>query len=426
MGQRVAINGKVLAELRILRRFTQEGLRARCEERDRHCGLTAERISEYEREVRQPTWPNLLALVDALAVSDAEWCALVHTPTLDSLVSPEPGEGVEVDRRTANQAIGAAFGGLVVPPEALGALDASVERIVTQERIDAGLIADHEQIADAYALLHFTTRPARLFGLVAHQADTLYGLLDQPASPNLERRLYVVSAGSHAQAGLLAFIAGDHANARRYAALATDIAEDSRNDILHAQTLGVASMAHREPGGRAASMMAQAVDLAPNADRDTQGWLHSWHANRLALADDARGFLTHMHRAGQLWSGTADEAGFLMRYAGWPCSPDVDFAVGLTALKRGDEALEAFAAVADPPDPRGRACVLAYRGEAHLVKKAPDPEAACADLGASFDLGREHGAMNAVERIHEIRVRFPKRYAGSACLAKLDERLGRA
>ncbi|MGH8904812.1 MAG: hypothetical protein ACRDYA_24795 [Egibacteraceae bacterium] len=31
---------------------------AACGQRDRHCGLTTDRISEYEREVRQPTRPS--------------------------------------------------------------------------------------------------------------------------------------------------------------------------------------------------------------------------------------------------------------------------------------------------------------------------------------------------------------------------------
>jgi transcriptional regulator with XRE-family HTH domain len=237
MGQRVAINGQVLAELRILRRLTQEGLCARCEQRDPYCGLTAKRISEYERETRQPTWPNLLTIADALALTDDEWRALIRTPTLDSLTSHKPDEDEEdeVDRRTANKATGAAFGGLIVPPAALDALHAAVERIATQDRIDAKLITDHEQLADAYALLHRTTRPPNLFLPVAHQAEALYGLLDQPAPPKLQDRLYIVTAGSHAQAGLLAFLAGDRTVARRYFALATDIAEDSRNDTLHAQ-----------------------------------------------------------------------------------------------------------------------------------------------------------------------------------------------
>ena len=87
MGQRIAIDGKVLAELRILRRLTQEGLCARCAQRDRHCGLTGERISEYERGVRQPTWPNLLLIADALELSDDEWRMLVCTPTLDALAT---------------------------------------------------------------------------------------------------------------------------------------------------------------------------------------------------------------------------------------------------------------------------------------------------------------------------------------------------
>ncbi len=429
MGQRVAIRGRVLAELRILRRLTQEGLRVGCEQRDRHCGLTADRISEYEREVRQPTWPNLLVTAAVLELSDAEWRALVCTPTLDALVSPEPGEEGEVDRRAANQAIGAAFGGLVVPAAALNALQAAVERIATWggHRLDVGLIADHEQLADAYALLDRTARPSRLLVPVSRQADTLYGLLDRPASSKLKDRLYVIAAGSHAQAGALAYAAGDRTVARRYSALATDIAEDSRSDLLLAQTLGVASMAHREPGGRAASMMAQAVDLAANADSGTQAWLGSWHAIRLADANDKRGFRRHMERADQLRSGAAGGAEFFMRYGDDQCSQiGVEFATGLVMLKRGDEALEAFGAIPDPPDtsdPRSRAYMLAQRAEAHLVKREPDPEAAVADLVASLGLGHGGGFISVVDTVHELRERFPKPSAGLACLAELDERL---
>ncbi len=431
MGQRVAIRGRVLAELRILRRLTQEGLRAGCERCDRHCGLTADRVSEYEREVRQPTWPNLLALAGALALGDAEWRALVYTPTLDALASREPGEEGEVDRRAANQAIGAAaFGGLVVPAAALDALRAAVERIATQRvghRVDAGLIADHEQLADAYALLHPTTRPARLLVPVARQADILYGLLDRPVSSRLGDRLHVVAAGSHAQAGLLAWHTGDRTTARRYFALATDIAEDSRNDTLHAQVLHVASVAHRKPGGRAATMTAQAVDLAANADNGTRASLHSGHAIRLARGNDEYGFRAHMERADQLRSRTTDGTGFLVRNGACDCSQiEVEFAVGLKILKRGDEALEAFVTSRTPIHLRNRAYMLVKRAEAHLVKREPDPEAACADLVASLELGRDAGAATAVERVQKVRDRFPKPCAGLACLAELDEHLARA
>ncbi|MGH8901140.1 MAG: helix-turn-helix domain-containing protein [Egibacteraceae bacterium] len=429
MGQRVAIRGRVLAELRILRRLTQEGLRVGCEQRDRHCGLTADRISEYEREVRQPTWPNLLVTAAVLELSDAEWRALVCTPTLDALVSPEPGEEGEVDRRAANQAIGAAFGGLVVPAAALDALQAAVERIATWggHRVDVGLIADHEQLADAYALLHPTARPSRLLVPVSRQADTLYGLLDRPVSSRLGDRLYVVAAGSHAQAGLLAWHTGDRTTARRYFALATDIAEDSRNDTLHAQVLHVASVAHRKPGGRAATMTAQAVDLAANADNGTRASLHSGHAIRLARGNDEYGFRAHMERADQLRSRTTDGTGFLVRNGACDCSQiEVEFAVGLKILKRGDEALEAFVTSRTPIHLRNRAYMLVKRAEAHLVKREPDPEAACADLVASLELGRDAGAATAVERVQKVRDRFPKPCAGLACLAELDEHLARA
>ncbi|MGH8901141.1 MAG: hypothetical protein ACRDYA_05540 [Egibacteraceae bacterium] len=392
--------------------------------------MEGDRISEYERGVRQPTWPNLLVIAAVLELSDAEWRALVCTPTLDALVSPEPGEEGEVDRRTANQAIGGAFGGLVVPAAALDALQAAVERIATQEighRVDAGLIADHEQLADAYALLHPTARPSKLFGPVSRQADTLYGLLDRPVSSRLGDRLYVVAAGSHAQAGNLARHAGDRTAARRYFALAIDIAEGSRNDRLRAQILGVASVAHREPGGRAATMVAQALDLAANADHDTLAWLISWHAIRRALAGDEQGFRTYTERAGRMRSGTADAAGFLLRNAVCERSQvEVESAVGLGTLGRGDEALEAFAAISEPSDPRPRAYMFAKRAEAHLVKRGPDPEAAVADLLAAFELGRDGRAATTIDRVRKARARFPKPCAGLACLAELDERLARA
>ena len=426
MGQRVAINGHVLAELRILRRLTQEGLRDRCQERDPHCGLTTERISEYERGIRQPTWPNLLALADALELNDDEWRALIHTPTLDAHTTTTTGEDEKLDRRTLSKAIGAGLGGLVVPPAALDTLQSAAERIAAQDRIDAALITDHEQLADAYALLDRAIRPARLLSPVTDQADTLYGLLDQPAPPKLQDRLYVVAAGTHAQAGKLAWIAGDRTNARRYFALATDIAEDSRNDTLRAQILGVASTAHRQPGGRAAAMMAQAVALAAHADGNTQAWLGSWHAARLADANDERGFRRHIERADQMRSETADGTGFLMRYGALQSSQvGVELASGLTILKRGDEALEVLAATPEPSDLRNRAYMLAKRAESHLVRRRPDPEAACADLAASFELGRDGGIATAISRVHQARDRFPRRYAGSACLAQLDTRLAR-
>ena len=87
MAVAVPIHGRVLAELRLVRLLTQAQLARRCQDHDRHCGLTARRIGEYERGELSPSIANLRVIAEVLELDPAEVRALVVTPGLDAFAS---------------------------------------------------------------------------------------------------------------------------------------------------------------------------------------------------------------------------------------------------------------------------------------------------------------------------------------------------
>lgn len=55
-----------------------------------------------------------------------------------------------------------------------------------------------------------------------------------------------------------------------------------------------------------------------------------------------------------------------------------------------------------------------------------EPEQACQDLQHALDFALDAGYAMGVERIRGVRDRFPKLWAGLACVQELDERLALA
>jgi hypothetical protein len=197
-------------------------------------------------------------------------------------------------RRRDVLGLGMAAATEVVPMDALERITAAAERGTP---VDRKLIADHEDIADALAILYLTARPDALVAPVSRHADLLLGLLDRPLSPEHQRQLQVITVDSHLHVGALAFSAGDRITARHYLATARSVAEDSGDDTLIARALAKASVLPSSiprggQGGdtdRAVKLLRQATDHARRADRITRTLAHSWLAEELAVARDAAG-----------------------------------------------------------------------------------------------------------------------------------------
>ncbi|MGH3922166.1 MAG: hypothetical protein ACRDTT_04735 [Pseudonocardiaceae bacterium] len=66
---------------------------------------------------------------------------------------------------------------VLLPPEVVERLAAV---LIRGGRVDAAVVSDHEEFADALVVRHRTARPDELVGEVARHADVLLGLLDRP------------------------------------------------------------------------------------------------------------------------------------------------------------------------------------------------------------------------------------------------------
>ncbi|MGH8884455.1 MAG: hypothetical protein ACRDYX_04645, partial [Egibacteraceae bacterium] len=297
-------------------------------------------------------------------------------------------------------------------------------------RVDARLVADHEDVADALAVLYRTKRPDALVDQVMLHADVLDRLLDRPMADSDRRRLEAVAVGQCAQAGLLAFMSTDYATARRYFALARSLAHDSGDATLRAQALAVASTLHspirtsgrRGDSRRAARLLRQAVH-----HDGAHAWMHSWLANELAFAHDERGYFQAVEATERLSgrAGHTDGRGF---FAGLVSAvPEVvsaEIGVGLVLLGRAGEGVDLLRPALALPWPRVQVAMLGHNATARVLQD--EPEQTCADLHRALDLTAAAGYTLGVERVLGVRDRFPDPWADLSCVRKLDQRLRRA
>ncbi|MGH8905566.1 MAG: helix-turn-helix domain-containing protein [Egibacteraceae bacterium] len=340
------------------------------------------------------------------------------------------GNGAHTDRRQAGKAI--VVGGLaaaLAPREALERITLHGDRPV-----DSGLLTAHEDFADWLASLHPLTRLDDLLDLVSPAADTLLRLLRRPMSSTDRSRLEVVTVGACAQAGMLAFGIGDWSEARHHFALAQNLAHESADATLVAQSLAVASMlcSSIPSGGWVVGRDRRSVKLLRAALRqdDSLAWVHQWLAEELAAVDEERAFRESLEAAERFSSqrpSQRDRHGFFARYF-TPVVGAEDLArstgTGLVRLGRGEEALAELTKTLDRLGPRGRAVVLAETASAWVIQG--EPEQACRDLQHALDLALDAGYTMGVERIRGVRARFPKPWAELACVQELDERLALA
>lgn len=330
-----------------------------------------------------------------------------------------------VDRRRAVKTTAMALTALLSP------LDPLLERIASADgggRVDAQLVAAHEELADTLAGLHRTVRSDVLVGPVARHADMVLGLLDCPASEADRRRLEAIVVGAHGQTGLLAFFSGARTAARRYFAIASSVAEESGDETLRAQALGVASIPYSEGIGsqtrRAVCMLSEAVEHARRSDSHTRGWLHLWLAEELTTLGDERGFQSHIEQAERLVDvgDRLNWRGFFARYAA-ETSADIGGSkgTGFVLLGRAREAVGAFASTPGLPGPRWKVFALTQTAAAKLIQG--EPEETCAMLLQAIDLSVKAAYPGGLQRVRNVRGRMPPSWATLPCVSELDERL---
>ncbi|MGH8901593.1 MAG: hypothetical protein ACRDYA_07890 [Egibacteraceae bacterium] len=424
--------GKEVRALRVVLRMPLEGFA-------RLIGAGRSTVTDLERGGAEivPSWGVQHALDEVLAQASDEAkkrfemrCEGKSNVWVSDSVGHN-GNGGPTNRGDFFKAIGAVLAAGAVPPlEALERIAADVGR---SGRVDAGLVAAHEEWADVLAGAHDAQRNDVLVLPVADQADVLFGLLDRPIAPEDRRRLESITVASHVQAGLLAFNAGDRTAARRYFATSWSVADDAGDDTLRARTLGVAQVVHSPivSGGRggdvdrAVTLVRRAVHHARRADPVTRATVHHRLGLLLAASGDECGFLA-AYEAGDRIAvpyGQPDGHGYLARSFAQPPERATNKGIGLVRVGRAEEAVEALRPTLDPAAPGWTAIVLADIAMARVLQG--DPEQACQQLQRALTLARRAGSAMGVERILGVRDQFPEPWAALACVRELDDRLRR-
>ncbi|MGH8900048.1 MAG: helix-turn-helix domain-containing protein [Egibacteraceae bacterium] len=435
MSRGVRIRGHVLVELRDLAGLSQEDLAFACTHRE-CCKVTREEISAYEREDQRPTRAKLNAIIAVLKVSEKDRRKLICTPTMDALdalhafIARISRNGDDADRRHVNKAAVAQLAAVLLPPEVVERLAAV---LIRGGRVDATVVADHEEFADRLVARHRVTRPDELVREVARHADVLLGLLDRPIKAADRQRLEVIAVGSHVQAGKLAHHLGDRVAARRWFATANDIADEAGDDTLRAQALRVASVL-RSPiptGGRTGDshktvmLMRKVVALARQADPATRADAHRWLGLQLAADRDERGFRESFETAERL-SGAhvpLDGHGFLAnQVAVTPEQVSGDIGTGLVLIGRANEAVDALKASLAPGGSRRWSVIKLVDLAAARVLQG-EPEQACSDLVRALKLALDTRYVTGVERIRGVRDQFRPEWADLRCVHNLDDLL---
>ncbi|MGH8903995.1 MAG: hypothetical protein ACRDYA_20540, partial [Egibacteraceae bacterium] len=248
-------------------------------------------------------------------------------------------------------------------------------------------------------------------------------------------RLEVVTVGSCAHAGMLAFDMGDRRVARGCFALARSVAEDSGDDVLRAQALGVGAillspMPDGGQGGdprRFARTLSKAVHYGRHADPDTRASLQRWLATGLAGKRDEFGFRRAVEAADRVANrvGSTGGTGFLGRHFTGESdgqTRDKSVGIGLLLLGQPGPAVDAFAqALGGPRQGAWRVSVLVYTAAARVLQG--EPEAACGGLLEALDLAERFGHGMGVRRVVGVRDGFRPEWAGLDCVRELDDRL---
>ncbi|MGH8901219.1 MAG: hypothetical protein ACRDYA_05950 [Egibacteraceae bacterium] len=333
--------------------------------------------------------------------------------------------GANANRRDLSRAAAA----LLAPPEL-------IERIAVVARrggpVDATVVADHEEFADALARRHRTMRPDVLVGQVDRQAEMLLGLLDRPMGVVARRRLEAIAVASHVQAGLLSLYLCNRTAARRCFALARSVADDSADPTLQAQAAAVSSLMYSAiqtdgRGGdieRALRRKREAVHYARASDPQTLAWTQRWLAEELAASGDERGFRLTIQAAQRLAGkpGHQDGRGFFPYYlALTPEQENRSSGVGLVWIGRADEALDVLQAALVGGGPGWVAMTLTDIAATRVLQG--EPEQACEELAQAFRLARGRGDVMGVARIRGVRRRFRPEWADLACVEELNELL---
>ncbi|MGH8902497.1 MAG: hypothetical protein ACRDYA_12665, partial [Egibacteraceae bacterium] len=371
---------------------------------------------------------GLAATVAQLEALLAEMRALVRRP---SLGAAPPRQAHDVDRTEfLHDFLPKTVAAAAIPW-------AAVERIsdTRHTAVDDSLVTAYEDIADPLWQAYLSPERERLLVVVGQQAAAVRDVLRGPMTGDQRRRLYEVSVGLHAEAGMLGLHLHELDIADGFFALARTAADDSRDGWLQAQALQISthllcSLQHGGRGGNddlALTRLEQATVHAANADAHTRAETARRLAEQRALAKDDPGFHAALERAHVGFARVdGSERGFSARSGAFlsPCWLHGTAGWGHMLAKRNGEALREFRAALRDPAMSPRGAVQMHADMARVWVQLDEPEQACAQLTAALKLAAATGGYPmGLQRIRGVRAGFPTPWAGLDCVRELDQRL---
>jgi transcriptional regulator with XRE-family HTH domain len=414
-------------------RALRQAMRLSVREFAEYIGVDRRTVNKWEARGSSITLlPDTQGLLDsALRLADEEVRARFGID-----VRSEDGRAEEADtnRRNAAKLIGLELA--VGTQPALDAVDRLGRgRGQGHQHVDHNLVEGHREVAQAIAGLYRSADPRSGLPVAMAYADDVLALLDGSMSDPDRAELGGIVAGVHAQIGLWACHLHRTAVAYRYLATACNVAEETRDPVLQARTLGAFSYlystaprgGHGGDARRAVTLLTKALALANRADGFTVGWLATWRADQYATLGNLSAAQRDVEVADQGLS--ANDGGSAVGFFARPvygygmrehCDSVQAFIVALAG--RTDEADHAFGLVLSQAANMRRR--IATHGHQALARvRAGEPEMACAALNQAVDLAIDNYYVMGLERAVGVRAGFAPEWSRLPCVRALDEQL---
>lgn len=294
--------------------------------------------------------------------------------------------------------------------------------------------ASARAVADALSATYTTATTADLFGPVRQHLSRVVHGLGEVMLPRERAELLVVGVDMACLCGWLARSAGGFGDAYAYCALAVDLAEASAQPELMARAFGSQSILKSTlyVPSSVSGNPTEALELLDRAMPGAEaGVFRAWLAVRKAEEHAVRGerdaCLRHLESA-QSELGRGDGSGLFSVWGLFVGGGETYLAWRrgrcLALLGRAEPALAELSAADDCGSARRAALIQADIGLAWVVAGQPEP--GCEAVMRSLDVCEATSYVVGIQRIREVRARFPKTWTPLACVRELDERLGMA
>ncbi|MGH6745827.1 hypothetical protein [Novosphingobium sp.] len=304
--------------------------------------------------------------------------------------------------------------------------------------IGASTLRSLEAVSTGLAGMHVTTPSGALIAPTLGHLEDVTRLIKTSMHSDHRQRLHSLVAEIALFTGHLNSNDNKPAQSHAHFRLAEDHADRAQNQSLLAQALAAQGCAHssrstggREPSREALELLKQADKLARRyAPPIVQAWIAGQLALERAINGDVYGVEEALERAERaLQKGLAEalppSCATADYYLLWSEERLDPFRGSCEVfLNRPEQAMASLSkAIERTSAPRRPAILLASLGDVMIQNQRP--EEACLHLTGALKASQKHDYTTGRQLLFGIRERFPKEYAGLACVQKLDDLLGR-